>query len=108
VRQRIEPSLRNYFNSVAEIIEPQTLAPEHASEFQRVRTRLLTMDYATVDSIMGIFGDPKYCIDRIAELKERFGFSRLVSWFEVGGLTGHREVIDSMRLFANQVMPRLR
>ncbi len=32
-----------------------------------------------------IFGDPEYCIDRIAQLKEQFGFSRLVCWFEIGG-----------------------
>ncbi len=105
VRAAIEPTLRNYFNSVAEIIEPQTLAPEYAGEFERVRARLLAMEYEMVDSIMGIFGDPGYCVDRIAEMKERFHFTRLVAWFEFGGLAGHREVVDSMRLFAARVMP---
>ena len=41
-------------------------APAHQAEFQKVRDRLRTIDYSTVDSIMGIFGDPEYCIDRIA------------------------------------------
>jgi natural product biosynthesis luciferase-like monooxygenase protein len=108
VRATIEKSLQNYFDAVAEIVEPESLARGHQAEFQKVRDRLRTIDYATVDSIMGIFGDAEYCIDRIAQLKEQFQFSRLVCWFEIGGLSGHREVMDSMRQFAERVMPRFR
>jgi alkanesulfonate monooxygenase SsuD/methylene tetrahydromethanopterin reductase-like flavin-dependent oxidoreductase (luciferase family) len=105
VRATIEPSLRNYFDVVGEIIEPESTAPEHQAAFQAIRERLRNIEYPTVDSTMGIFGDPEYCIDRIAELKERFKFSRLVCWFETGGLNGHQNVLDSMRLFAERVMP---
>lgn len=108
VRAMIEPSLRNYFNSVAEIAEPETLAPAHRAEFEKVKTRLLTMQYETVDAIMGVFGAPEYCADRIAELRERFNFSRLVCWFETGGLCGHQNVLASMRLFAEKVIPKFR
>lgn len=108
VRKTIEPSLQNYFRSVGEIIEPHMLGPEVArADFDRFRERLLTTDYMRVDSTMGIFGEPAYCIDRITELRERFNFTRLVNWFEIGGLSGHHEVMDSMRLFAERVMPRL-
>jgi len=55
---------------------------------------------------MGAFGDTEYIADRIAELKERFGFTRLVCWFETGGLAGHENILASMRLFAEKVMPR--
>jgi alkanesulfonate monooxygenase SsuD/methylene tetrahydromethanopterin reductase-like flavin-dependent oxidoreductase (luciferase family) len=106
VRPLVEPSLRNYFNSVAEIIEPETLAPGHQAEFEKVKTRLLNMPYETVDQIMAAYGEPAYCIDRIEELRERFGFTRLVCWFETGGLAGHRNVIDAMRQFAEGVMPK--
>ncbi len=106
VRATIEPSLRNYFNAVSEIIEPESLAAGAQAEFQKVRDRLRTIDYTTVDSIMGIFGDPEYCIDRIAQLKEQFGFSRLVCWFEIGGISGHQNVLAAMRLFADRVMPK--
>ncbi len=108
VRKTIEPSLLNYFRSVGEIIEPHMLGPAVArADFDRFRERLLRTDYGVVDSTMGIFGEPAYCINRITELRERFNFTRLVNWFEVGGLSGHREVMDSMRLFAEKVMPRL-
>jgi len=106
VRATIEPSLRNYFNAVSEIIEPESLAAAHQAEFQRVRDRLRSIDYSTVDSIMAVFGDPEYCIDRIAQLKEQFGFSRLVCWFEIGGISGHQNVLAAMRLFADRVMPK--
>ena len=106
VRATIEPSLRNYFNAVSEIIEPESLAASHRVEFQKVRDRLRTIDYSTIDSMMAVFGDPEYCIDRIAQLKEQFGFSRLVCWFEIGGISGHQNVLDAMRLFADRVMPK--
>lgn len=106
VRAKIEPSLRNYFNSVAEIVEPETLAAANLAEFEKVRTRLLTIPYDQIDSQMGAFGDTEYIADRIAELKERFGFTRLVCWFETGGLTGHENILEAMRLFAEKVIPR--
>ena len=104
VRATIEASLRNYFASVSDIVRPETLGAA-AADFDKVRARLREMKYETVDDLMGIFGDPAYCIDRIAELRERFGITRLVCWVEIGGLSGHRNVIDSMRLFAERVMP---
>jgi alkanesulfonate monooxygenase SsuD/methylene tetrahydromethanopterin reductase-like flavin-dependent oxidoreductase (luciferase family) len=104
VRAIIEPSLHNYFTTVSEIMRPETLATP-GPEFDKVRARLRDMNYETVDSLMGIFGDPAYCIDRITELRERFNFTRMVCWIEVGGLSGHQNVLDSMRLFAQRVMP---
>ncbi len=106
VRSAIWPSLRNYFNSVSEIIEPESLAPEYRAEFDRVVTRLKTIEYDTVDSIMAAFGDPPQCADKIAEVTERFGCTRMVCWFETGGMQGHDKIIESMRLFADRVMPR--
>ncbi len=106
VRAIIEPSLQHYFKSVGEIIEPEGPSPAQQAQFKMMQDRLRAVPYETVDTTMGIFGDPQYCIDRIAELRERFNFSRLVCWFEVGGQSGHRNVIDSMRMFAEKVMPK--
>ncbi|HEY6419438.1 MAG TPA: LLM class flavin-dependent oxidoreductase [Candidatus Binataceae bacterium] len=106
VRAAIEPSLRNYFNSVSETIEPESLAPAAQAEFDKVLTRLKTIQYETVDSIMAAFGDPAFCADKIAEVIERFKCTRMVCWFETGGMMGHENILDSMRLFASRVMPR--
>ena len=59
VRATIEPSLRNYFNAVSEIIEPESLAAAHQAEFQKVRDRLRTIDYSVVDSIMAYLRRPR-------------------------------------------------
>ncbi len=106
VRAQFEPSLRNYFHSVSEIIEPEALVPGVQAEFDKVRERLRTITYEQVDEIMGALGEPEYIADKIAQLKERFGFTRLVCWFETGGIAGRENVIAAMRLFAERVMPK--
>src|SRR5579863_5613625 len=103
-RALVEHSLHNYFLTLSDIVRPETLGGTPA-EFEKIRTRMREMKYETVDELMGIFGDPAYCIDRIAELKERFGFTRMVCWFEIGGLSGHQNLLDTMRLFAERVIP---
>jgi hypothetical protein len=52
-----------------------------------------------------VFGEPQRCDDRIAALREESGFTRMVCWFEIGGLSGQRNVIDELRLFAERLMP---
>lgn len=106
VRARFEPSLRNYFHSVGEIIEPDASIPGAQAEFERLRDRLRTIQYEQVDETMGAMGEPEYIVDKIAALKERFGFTRLVCWFETGGIAGHENIIAAMRLFAERVMPK--
>jgi alkanesulfonate monooxygenase SsuD/methylene tetrahydromethanopterin reductase-like flavin-dependent oxidoreductase (luciferase family) len=106
VRAIFEPSLRNYFHSVSEIIEPESLVPGVQAEFEKVRNRLQSIQYDQVDEIMGALGEPEYITEKIARLKERFGFTRLVCWFETGGIAGHQNVLDAMRLFAERVMPK--
>lgn len=103
VRAAIEPSLDNYFQTISETIRPESIA--QPDEFYRVVERMRTLKYENVDSLMGVFGKPQRCVERIAALREEVGFTRMVCWFEIGGLSGHRQVIDAMRLFAERVMP---
>lgn len=105
VRAIMEKSLRSYFGIVADSVTAETLGADQTADLAQVRERVRTMPYETIDSTMAVFGDPAYCRDRIAALKEEFGFTRLMAWFEIGGLAGHRELMNSMRLFAEQVMP---
>ena len=59
VRATIEPSLRNYFNAVSEIIEPESLAAGAQAEFQKVRNRLRTIDYSDRRFNHGNFRRPR-------------------------------------------------
>lgn len=106
VRATIEPSLHNYFSTVADTVRPESLALP--GEYERVVARMRTMRYESAEALMSVFGEPQYCVERIAALRERFGFTRMVCWFEIGGLSGHRNVIEAMRLFAERVMPHFK
>jgi alkanesulfonate monooxygenase SsuD/methylene tetrahydromethanopterin reductase-like flavin-dependent oxidoreductase (luciferase family) len=106
VRAIIEKSLRSYFGVIAESITADPLSTRPSGEVAITRERLRTMKYETVDDSMAAFGDPDHCAEKIARLRESFDMSRVVCWFEIGGLSGHREIIDSMRLFAERVIPR--
>jgi alkanesulfonate monooxygenase SsuD/methylene tetrahydromethanopterin reductase-like flavin-dependent oxidoreductase (luciferase family) len=108
VRTIVEPSLKNYFRSVLEIIEPTSNLPFDREEFGKMRARLESIQYETVESIMAAYGEPGFIADRINQLSAEFGFKRLVCWFETGGLMGHEAILRSMRLFADKVMPAVK
>ena len=88
------------------VLEPQSQAPEHVEQLEKIKKRMRSVTYESTAANTALFGEPAACVDRIKELRERFGITRIVCWFEFGGLKGHREVIDSMRLWAEEVMPQ--
>ena len=53
-----------------------------------------------------LFDDPETCADKIAALRDA-GVRRLLLWMGVGGVD-HDLVVQSMRLFAEEVMPKFR
>lgn len=68
------------------------------------------MGYLSFDNLIrygaAIAGDPKECIDKLAEMKERFGITEFALWSSIGGMPG--ELCEqSMRLVADKVMPHL-
>ncbi|MGO9057511.1 MAG: LLM class flavin-dependent oxidoreductase [Candidatus Binataceae bacterium] len=107
VREIVEPGMRHYFEVVTEHLEPQSHAPEHLEQLEKIKSRMRSVTYESTAANTALFDEPARCVDRIKELGERFGITRLICWFEFGGLQGHREVIDSMRLWADEVMPHL-
>ena len=45
--------------------------------------------------------------DRLLEMREALGIASLSAWMNVGGQIPHQRVVNSMRLFAERVIPRL-
>ena len=71
-------------------------------EWRKTRTETpAALDY--VHENRAIVGDPDYCIRRIKALKRR-GVRYLGANFAMGGMS-HRKVLESMQLFAREVMP---
>lgn len=100
-------SITNYFQVLHEMYStPQALALAALyPRMQEMQTRLATMTYDHMLENFAIFGEPGHCIDRIHWLKETFGISQFIGWFNTGGLIPHQRVMESMTLFAERVMP---
>ena len=64
--------------------------------------------YDVVTDDMGAIGDPAEVADRLRALAGEIGAGHLAGWFNTGGLIPHDRVRASMRLFAEEVIPRLR
>jgi len=53
------------------------------------------------------YGTPKQCVTNIHNAAKHYYFDTLTTTFNFGGIP-HREIVKSMRLFANEVMPAFR
>ncbi len=109
VRQKVEPSLRNYFRTAAEMIGMGGGSQDESYRYlQEAQERLRTISYETVERDIAVYGSPQQCIDKATELFEEFHMGHLLCWFNPGGLVPHRQVLASMERFAKEVMPALR
>jgi alkanesulfonate monooxygenase SsuD/methylene tetrahydromethanopterin reductase-like flavin-dependent oxidoreductase (luciferase family) len=51
-----------------------------------------------------ICGDRDHCIEKIGEMRERYGVTELLCWTRLGGLDS-RKVMKSMELMQKHVIP---
>ncbi len=68
------------------------------------------MGYLSFDNLIkygaAIADDPDGCVDKLQEMKERFGITEFVLWSSIGGIPSDLAT-QSMRLAAEKVLPRL-
>ncbi|NOT53274.1 MAG: LLM class flavin-dependent oxidoreductase [Deltaproteobacteria bacterium] len=109
VRQELEPSIKRFLSTVATLYE--TLNAVEAPGNNRLKDvleRARRMTYEQVSQNMGVFATPDGCIERLTQFQQDFGMGRVICWFNPGGLVPHKEVMRSMELFAEKVMPRFK
>ena len=93
----------HYFRTLRDMYNaPQMQEMAHLPRMQELQERLQKMTYAQVLDTVAIFGDPAYCIERLQWFKETFGMSQFICWFNTGGKIPHKQVMESMRLFAER------
>ena len=66
-------------------------------------------DSLTAESVMEEFaavGTPDQVAAKLEKVIELYGPQEIMCWFNIGGMLPHAEVESSMRLFAQEVMPR--
>ena len=80
------------------------LLPEEFAAYRSRYTPGARFDYdASCDNVM-LFGSPAHIADRIGELRDA-GAENLIFFVNFGGIE-HRKVLDSLELFAAEVMPQ--
>ncbi len=105
-RKHPEASIMHYFRTLRDMYNTrQVRAMAHLPRLQELQARLQKMTYDQVLDTIAIFGDPAYCIERLQWFKETFGMHQFICWFNPGGKLPHKQVMESMRLFAEKVMP---
>jgi alkanesulfonate monooxygenase SsuD/methylene tetrahydromethanopterin reductase-like flavin-dependent oxidoreductase (luciferase family) len=108
-RRESEPSLMHFFSMAGALIKPLADAPVKTFEaYQQLLERVKKASFEGVDRNFGIFGDPKYCVDRIHALREEFPMEEFIAYFNQGGLIDPATVRRSMELFAREVIPAVR
>ncbi len=100
----------------AKVSANQGATPGQAAEVKgyelgmREGKRTREMGWLTFDKLREhgacVVGDPDYCIERLAEMKRRFGITEFTLWFNIAGIEG--EIAErSMRLAMEQVIPNV-
>src|SRR5919109_1390487 len=109
VRHEVEASFMYYFRTVSEQLRlgerGQGASYAYLSE---VRKRMEAMTWEEADATMALYGSPERCLQKLQEAHRQCGMEQVICWFNPGGLVPHRQVLASMRRFAEEVMPAVR
>ncbi len=110
VRREVEPSINHYFRTDTQMVRlgESQQQDESYKYLQDAQKRLEAITYDTVERDLAIYGSPQQCVSRATELFKELNMGHLMCWFNPGGLIPHRQVLDSMKRFAKEVMPALR
>jgi alkanesulfonate monooxygenase SsuD/methylene tetrahydromethanopterin reductase-like flavin-dependent oxidoreductase (luciferase family) len=108
-RAACEPGLMRFLREATQRLRPLSHTDVKSFEaFRQVVARMDRVTFADIDREMGVFGDPQYCIERIAELRRDYGMNEFICYFNQGGIMDHATVRQTMTLFAEKVMPHFR
>ncbi len=107
-REEPEASTMHFFRAISQALRKSDGAGASTAEARAGRAeRLAEISYDDVLREQAVYGTPEAVADRLLELREQLGFSSVSAWMNAGGQIPHERVINSMRLFADRVIPRL-
>lgn len=103
-----------FYNKVASNQLSTTVSNEVVRGYELTMTegrKTREMGYLSFDNLIkygaAIAGDPDECVDKLQEMKERFGITEFVLWSNIGGIPAEH-AMRSMELAAEKVIPRLK
>ena len=104
-------STMDFYQQIAsQIIHPPPGLPEEVRRERVARGQALkNMTYdQLLQSGDAINGTPEAVVDRLQEIKEEFGLTRIEAEIDLGGRIPHERILNSIRLFGEKVMPKLK
>jgi len=110
VRQTVEPSINNYFQSVLGMMTSGSSTQDDVESYRytaELRKNLESITFEKIERSMAIFGSSRECVERITTLHKELQMSELICWFNPGGLVPHEKVLAAMTRFANEVIPEI-
>jgi hypothetical protein len=72
-----------------------------------IRETLANLPFEKFCRDQAVFGDAGEVVERLQAVREEFGLSEIIGWFDQGSMLPRDEAERSMRRFAEQVMPKL-
>jgi alkanesulfonate monooxygenase SsuD/methylene tetrahydromethanopterin reductase-like flavin-dependent oxidoreductase (luciferase family) len=109
VRQEVEASIMHYFRTVvAQLRLSEGAQSASYAYLNEARRRLEAITWEDADATMALYGSSELCVRKLRAAHARCGMEQVICWFNPGGLVPHRQVLASMRRFAEEVMPVVR
>ncbi len=107
-RDAMRPGVHQYYKNLKSIFSqlPESYG-DHLPRLRAIEENVANLPYDRFCRDQSVFGDAAEVLDRLAAARDEFGLSQIICWFDQGSMLPRGEVEDTMRRFAEQVMPKL-
>ena len=108
-RDAMRPGVLKYYKNLEVIFSqlPDSYA-DHLPRLKMIRETIANLPYEKFFRDQAVFGDAAEVVDRLQAVRDEFGLSQIICWFDQGAMLERAEVERAMRRFADAVMPKLR
>ena len=107
-RDAMRPGVLKYYKNLEVIFSqlPDSYA-DHLPRLKMIRETIANLPYEKFFRDQAVFGDAAEVVDRLQAVRDEFGLSQIIGWFDQGSRLPRDQVERSMQRFAETVMPKL-
>jgi len=107
-RDAMRPGVLRYYKNLEVIFSqlPDSYA-DHLPRLKMIRETIANPPYEKFFRDQAVFGDAAEVVDRLQAVRDEFGLSQIICWFDQGNMLPRKEVEATMKRFAESVMPKL-
>ena len=107
-RETMRPGVHQYYKNLQTIFSalPESYG-DHLPRLRMIEENVRNLPYERFCRDQSVFGDAAEVADRLVAARDEFGLSQIICWFDQGSMLPRSRVEETMRLFVDQVMPKL-